>query len=117
MNYIELISLFFSASGLWKLTDLLIQFFLNRKKHLAEEKNIQVQTESQLVNNWVQWSQSLERRVKELEGVGAENQKLKSQMSIQIKRINELEGKVDQLEKVNKDLFRLVLELKKQIKV
>jgi cell shape-determining protein MreC len=113
MEYIKLIAVLFSATGFWKLLEVLIKFRANRKKQSAEIRNLHAQAESNIVDNWIQWSQKLEARVKELETVAEENKELKKQIEGQRKRIVELESKVERVEQENIQLHNQILELSK----
>lgn len=115
MNYINLIIVIFSATGFWKLIEFLLKYRNERKKQSAEILNLQSQAESNIVDNWVQWSQTLEKRVKELEAVAIENKELKKQIDNQRKRIVELENKVGRFEKENEQLHKQIAELSKPL--
>jgi cell shape-determining protein MreC len=113
MDYIKLIVVLFSATGFWKLMEFVIRLRADKKKASAEIRNLNVQAETQIVGNWIQWSQTLEKRVKELENVAEENKQLKKQIEQQRKRICELEKKVGLVEKENEQLRDRLKELSK----
>lgn len=113
MDYIKLIAILFSATGFWKLVELLIRFRSDNRKQSAEIRNLNVQSEKQISENWIQWSQTLEKRVKELEAVAEENKELEKQIDSQRERIVELEKKVDHVEKENEQLRNQLKELSK----
>lgn len=113
MDYLELITVLFSATGFWKLVEFLFGLWTNRKKHHAEIRSLDAQTEKHIVDNWMQWSQTLEKRVKELEIVAIENKELKKQIESQRERIVELEAKVERVELENIDLHERLKELSK----
>lgn len=111
MDYIKLILVLFSANGLWQLVGFVIKLKTEKRKSTAEIRNLNVQAESRIADNWIQWSQALEKRVKELESVAEENNQLKAQIEQQRKRICELEKKVGLVEKENEHLHNQILEL------
>lgn len=113
MDYIKLIAVLFSATGFWKLVEMIVKFRSNKRKQSAEIRNLNAQAEKHMVDNWVQWSQKLETRVKELEAVAEENHDLKKQIESQRNRICELEGKVEKVEKENIQLRNQLKELSK----
>lgn len=113
MDYIKLIAVLFSATGFWKLVELIVKFRSDKRKQSAEIMNLNAQSERHVVENWVQWSQKLEARVKELEAVAEENHELKKQIESQRDRIVELEGKVERVEKENVQLRNQIKELSK----
>ncbi len=105
MEYGKLIAILFGATGFWSLAEFLIRLYANKRKESAELRNLQAQTESSVIKNWITWSQTLEKRVKELETVAEENKELKKQIESQRKRIVELETKVEKVEKENESLL------------
>jgi len=118
--YWKIATLVLGATGIWKVIELLIRARFDKRLRIAETKNLHVQAEAQIVGNWIQWSQHLEQRVKELEAVARENRKLikrvESQSDMiesQKNRIFELEQKVKTLQKENLALRKEILELKK----
>lgn len=113
MDYTKLILVLFSATGFWKLVELLVKFRSDNRKQAAEINNLNAQTQKQISDNWVQWCQKLENRVKELEAVAEENHELKKQIESQRERIVELEGKVERVEKENVQLRNQLKELSK----
>ncbi|MBI3520607.1 MAG: hypothetical protein HY062_14810 [Bacteroidetes bacterium] len=113
MEYLKLIAILFSATGFWKLIELLVKFRSDNRKQAAEIKNLNAQAEKQISDNWIQWSQTLEKRVKELEAVAEENKELKKQIESQRSRIGELESKVEKVEKENEQLRNQLKEISK----
>ena len=113
MDYLKLIAILFSATGFWKLVELVIRFRSDNKKQAAEIRNLNALSEKQISENWIQWSQTLEKRVKELEAVAEENKELKKQIENQRNRICELENKVERVEKENEQLRNQLKELSK----
>jgi len=67
--YIKLGGIIFGASGVWKLVELFIRAKMDKNLKEAETKHLTVQTEAQIVGNWIQWAKHLEQQVKELEAV------------------------------------------------
>ncbi len=118
--YLKVATLVLGATGIWKVIELLIRARFDKRLRSAETKNLHVQAEGQIVGNWIQWSQHLEQRVKELEAVANENRKLikkvESQSDMiesQKNRIFELEQKVKTLQKENLALSKQILAIKK----
>lgn len=110
-DIVKLAGLIFGASGLWKLIELFYQSRLEKRLKTAEAKNLHAQAEGQIVGNWIQWSQHLEQRVRELEAVAEENRNLtmmvktqREMIDSQKSRISELEEKVNSLQKENESL-------------
>jgi hypothetical protein len=66
-----------------------------------------------LTENWIQWSQHLEQRVKELEAVSDENLLLTEKIELQRQSLILLEAKVESLEKENAVLKSALRKLKK----
>lgn len=96
--YWKIITLALGTTGLWKVIELLFKVRLERKLREAETKNLQVQAEGQIVGNWIQWSQHLEQRVKELEAVADDNRKLMEKVESQRKMIDSQKGRIVKLE-------------------
>jgi septal ring factor EnvC (AmiA/AmiB activator) len=113
MNYLELIAVLFGATGFWKLVEMIVKFRADKRKQSAEIRNLNAQTEKHVVDNWMQWAQALEKRVKELEAVAEENHELKRQIESQRDRIVELESKVENVERENLQLHNQLKELSK----
>lgn len=111
MDYLKLIAVIFGATGFWKLAELLLKFRSDSRRQHAEIRNLEAQSQKQISENWIQWSQTLEKRVKELETVAEENKELKRQIESQRQRIGELEGKVERVEKENEQLRSQIQEL------
>lgn len=113
--YWKLAAMIFGATGVWKIVELLIRTWFDRRLKAAETKNLHVQAEGQIVGNWIQWSQHLEQRVKELEAVAEENRKLMQMVKTQRDMIETQKGRISQLESKVKSLQEENLALKKQI--
>ena len=110
-DLIQLIAIILGATGFWKLIEMLVQFRAEKRIKSAEAKSIHAQVDTQIVTNWVQWSQKLEARVGELEG---RNKELNTITINQRNRITELEGVVADLKAVNKRLTNQLNQLKKK---
>jgi len=117
--YIKIAGAVFGASGIWKVLELLFKAKIERKLNAAETMKLHVQAEGQIVGNWIQWSQHLEQRVKELESVAEENRELtkmvnsqRQMMESQKSRISQLEAKVKKLQTENRSLRALITKLK-----
>lgn len=113
MDYLKLIAILFSATGFWKLVELVVKYRTDIRRQSAEIRNLDAQAQKQISDNWIQWSQKLENRVKELEIVAEENKELKKQIEQQRKRIVELESKVERVEQENQQLRNKLQELSK----
>lgn len=106
MDFIKMCAVLFSATGFWKLIEVIFVQRNQKRIRSAEIKNLQAQTEVSVVQNWIHWSQTLEKRVKELETVAEENKELKKQIESQRQRIVELESKVEKVQKENESLLQ-----------
>ncbi|WP_246040934.1 hypothetical protein [Flavivirga rizhaonensis] len=84
------------ATGFWKIIELLIKFRFEQRLKKAEIRSLDIQANSQVVENWVQWSEKMEKRISELE---AKNKELMVTIGNQRKRITDLNKYVGQLEK------------------
>lgn len=97
--YWQVVTLALGTTGLWKVIEILLKIRTERKVREAETKNLNVQAEGQIVGNWIQWSQHLEQRVKELEAVAEDNRKLMGKVESQRKMIDSQKGRIIKLEK------------------
>lgn len=113
--YWKIITLALGTTGLWKVIELLFKVRLERKLREAETKNLQVQAEGQTVGNWIQWSQHLEQRVKELEAVAEDNRKLMEKVESQRKMIDSQKGRIIKLEKKVEILTKEKTALEKEV--
>lgn len=111
MDLFKLIAVIFGATGFWKLVEILLKLRIEKKVKKAEASNLFAQANTQIVDNWVGWSQKLEKRVKELEGYNTE---MRQTITKQRNRITELEKHVTELEKCNKELTGKLEQLKKE---
>ena len=97
------------ANGLWKLAEILLKHRSDQKLKAAEASNLNASAQKQLVENWVQWSQTLERKVKEFETMTTSLQQIIAQ---QREQIHSLEEKVEKMEQENEVLKRKLNTLK-----
>ena len=95
MDLIKLIGIVFGATGFWKLVELLFQYRTQQQLKKAEIRNLNAQSNNQVVENWVQWSEKMEKRILQLEN---KNTIMNQTITKQRERINELQRYVDQLE-------------------
>lgn len=95
MDIAKIIIVIFSATGFWKLIELLVQFKGQNRFKDAEIHNLQVQGNSLIIENYKMWSENMEKRLKELEDKNTEMTKI---ITEQRKKIEKLEKYVDQLE-------------------
>ena len=118
-----------AASGFWRLIESLLTYASKKRLARAQTKNILVDANTQVTENWIAWSTKMETRVNELESKNAEllsiiskqrnkttelekqvvelkskNSELKGITTKQRGRITELEKQVEKLEKINADL-------------
>ena len=105
----EVIALIFGATGFWKGVEMFWRWLMERKLKQAEERNLNLQAESKVVDNWMGWSEALEKRVKEFE---RHNQILERLVRNQRRRILELERKVCEMEKRNMNLQEVLDNIK-----
>ncbi len=119
--FIKLAGIIFGATGVWKVIELLFKTLLEKRLKSAETKNLNVQAEAQIVGNWINWSQHLEQRVKELEAVADENRKLKEKLESQRKMIESQKTRIikleDRVELLTKEKIELQKETKKNIRL
>ncbi len=95
MDFAKIIIVIFSATGFWKLIELLIQFKSQNRLKNAEIHNLQVHDNSVIIENYKMWFDNTEKRLKELED---KNTEMTITISEQRKKIEKLEKYVDQLE-------------------
>ena len=101
MKVTEILTLILGAAGLWKLLEVLIKLPTERFVRKAESRHFHTQSDAQIVENWVKWSEKLEERIKELE---AEAGDMRQTIARQNQLIESLELKIDQLVAVNTSL-------------
>lgn len=90
----KILGIVMGATGFWQVLGILAFWKNERRIKAATAENLIAKTESELLNNWIVWSQKLEQRVIDLESVvkqlREENTSLKA-------RIAELTEDEDQL--------------------
>ena len=101
MDVMKIAVIILGATGFWKIVELLIKFKFEQRLKKAEIRSLDIQANNQIVENWVQWSEKMEKRICELE---AKNKELIETISNQRKRITDLNKYVGQLEGEIKDL-------------
>lgn len=99
LNFIKLTLTILGATGFWKLIEALSGYIANRKLKAAEARNLNEQANSLVVDNWVQWSEKMEKRIAELE---CKNRELTEIITQQRQQIKQLQEYVDLLEKDTK---------------
>jgi len=119
-HFLTLTGLILGATGLWTFLGHILGHWAQRKwsfarinREKAETRNIDMQAENMLLDNWIQWAQQLESRVKELESVKEKNLELNGKVESQRHRINCLERRVESLMAENLSLRQELLEIKK----
>lgn len=105
MDILKIIALILSSAGIWKIIELLLHFKSENRLKNAEIRNLHVQANSLVVENYKMWSEKMEKRLKQLEDKNAEMSKT---IIEQRQRILDLENYVEELEK------QLQLKSKKQ---
>lgn len=92
--YLKLGTMVLGAMGFGKILEVLIKSLLDKRLRNAEEKKLHVEAESQILDNWRQWSQRQDEKIKELEvkldTVSAENLALMKQIEILQEKMNKL---------------------------
>ena len=92
--YLKLGTLVLGTMGFGKILELLIKTLLDKRIRNAETKKLHVETESQILDNWIQWSQRQDQKIKELEvkldNVSVENLALMNQIKILQEKMNRL---------------------------
>ncbi len=104
--YFKLISLVLGATGLWKLAEVVIKALVDKTHRKAATKKLHIETESQILDNWIQWSRHQDQKIKELElkldAVRKENSALMVQLKILQDKMNKLLEENSLLRKKNK---------------
>lgn len=95
MNALKIVAIVLGATGFWKLIEVLLQFGMQKKLKNAEIRNLNIQANSLVVENYKLWSENMEKRLKQLE---SKNALMNKTITKQRDRITELEKYVDQLE-------------------
>lgn len=95
MDALKIVAIVLGATGFWKLIEILLQFGMQKKLKNAEIRNLNIQANSLVVENYKLWSENMEKRLKQLE---SKNALMNKTITKQRDRITELEKYVDQLE-------------------
>lgn len=95
MDIIKIIAIVLGATGFWKLIELLLQYGTQKRLKSAEIRNLNIQANSLVIENYKLWSENMEKRLKQLE---SKNTLMNKTITKQRDRITELEKYVDQLE-------------------
>lgn len=95
LDFIKIVLVLFGATGFWKLIEILVSHNTLRKLKNAETRSLDAQSNNLIVENWVQWSEKMEKRIEKLE---SKNTLMNRTITKQRERINELQKYVDQLE-------------------
>lgn len=95
MDLIKILAIVLGATGFWKLIEVLLQYGMQRRLKNAEIRNLNVQANSLVVENYKLWSENMEKRLKQLE---SKNTLMNKTITKQRDRITELEKYIEQLE-------------------
>lgn len=95
MDVLKIVAIVLGATGFWKLIEVLLQLGMQKKLKNAEIRNLNIQANSLVVENYKLWSENMEKRLKQLE---SKNALMNKTITKQRDRITELEKYVDQLE-------------------
>ena len=95
MDVLKIVAIVLGATGFWKLIEVLLQLGMQKKLKNAEIRNLNIQANSLVVENYKLWSENMEKRLKQLE---SKNALMNKTITKQKDRITELEKYVDQLE-------------------
>lgn len=95
MDIIKVIAIVLGATGFWKLIEVLLQYGMQKRLKNAEIRNLNIQANSLVIENYKLWSENMEKRLKQLE---SKNTLMNKTITKQRDRITELEKYVDQLE-------------------
>jgi uncharacterized coiled-coil protein SlyX len=95
MDLIKILAIVLGATGFWKLIEVLLQYGTQRRLKSAEIRNLNVQANSLVVENYKLWSENMEKRLKQLE---SKNTLMNKTITKQRDRITELEKYIEQLE-------------------
>ena len=95
MDIIKIIVIVLGATGFWKLIEVLLQYGMQKRLKSAEIRNLNIQANSLVIENYKLWSENMEKRLKQLE---SKNALMNKTITKQRDRITELEKYVDQLE-------------------
>ncbi|GAA0892656.1 hypothetical protein GCM10009122_23350 [Fulvivirga kasyanovii] len=104
MEHVETISVaIVIITAVWKGIEGIINYRVQKKVKQAELRTATIQAENTMLQNWVQWSQTLEKRVKEAE-----------ETIISLKDIiDRQKEKLASMERQNKRLVRRLSQIKR----
>ncbi|EDP94747.1 hypothetical protein U8527_07280 [Kordia algicida OT-1] len=112
MSILKICAIVFSATGFWKLIEMLFQFRMNKRFKNAEINNLNTQANSLVVENYKLWTENMDRRIKELE----------SKNILQRERIGRLEAKnaemsqtIIKLESKNTQMNQIIIKQRDRI--
>jgi len=71
MDVLKIVAIVLGATGFWKLIEVLLQFGMQKKLKNAEIRNLNIQANSLVVENYKLWSENMEKRLKQLESKNA----------------------------------------------
>ncbi|MDN3492789.1 hypothetical protein [Winogradskyella bathintestinalis] len=95
MDLIKILAIVLGATGFWKLIEMLLQYGMQKRLKSAEIRNLNVQANSLVVENYKLWSENMEKRLKQLE---SKNTLMNKTITKQRDRITDLERYIEQLE-------------------
>ena len=98
MDTTKLMAIIFGATGFWKLLEVLLKWRSDKKRTQAETYQVFERANTQILGNWVAWSQKLEETVRQQEN---EHHELEEKIVIQQNRIAILEKEVAELKQTN----------------
>lgn len=105
----KLIAVIFGSIGFWKIIEVLLKYRMEKAFKKAETSDIYAQANTKIISNWIKWSEKMEHWIKNLE---TENTNLKNVILQQEKQINDLEQRLQRLEKSNFDLSETLKKMK-----
>lgn len=95
MELYKILAIVLGATGFWKLVELILQYGAQKRFKNAEIRNLNVQANSLVIENYKLWSENMEKRLKQLE---SKNTLMNKTITKQRDRITELEKYIEQLE-------------------
>lgn len=98
INTINIITIFLSAAGFWKFIEVILKLGPEKRHKRAETGDVIAHANSQIVNNWMDWSKKLEERIGQLEA-----------------RVKEQNERIRKLEADNRDLKGQIEKLKQGV--
>lgn len=87
LEIVKLAVVICGANGLWKLIEALLKLRLDKKQKSAETSHLYVQANSQVVENWMEWSKKLEDRIEELEKDVEKLRKRNTELEIELEEL------------------------------